>query len=83
MSVDNLDNENSNNADLIFLGELHPAISDKKIKAWKAHNLIQFEGKSPLQRSPILQIHRKMLKHCGKDTMLLNPGFSIYFCHLI
>lgn len=55
MSLDNLDNEKSNKVDLKFLGEPLPAISDKKIKAWKAHNnLIQFEAKSPLQRSSIL-----------------------------
>lgn len=24
-----------------------------------------------------------MPKRCGKDTMLLSPGFSIYFCHQI
>lgn len=55
ISVDDLDNEKSNKVDLIFLEESHPAISDKKIKAWEADNkLIQFEAKSPLQRSPIL-----------------------------
>lgn len=54
MSVDNLDSEKSNTVDFIFLGEPHPAISDKK-KAWEAHNkLIQFEAKSHFQRSPIL-----------------------------
>lgn len=55
MPVDNLDNEKPNKVDLVFLGEPHPAISDKEIKAWEAHNkLIQFEAKSSLQSSPIL-----------------------------